>query len=228
MKKIMIVFLVVLLSLGVSVTAYATMTCTVTADSVAGEPGETVTVPIEIIGNPGYTNFAITLEGGDGLVLKSIETQNSDEYCLFSTNLQWNVPQTDAVLGYVVCAAAAPVKADGELFTATFEIGEDFTGTAAVTPTVLYIRNNEAQFSVFEEISAEVIPGAVVSAMFGDVTGDGIVEYDDVMMAYLASLDGAEPLKEEQMAAVDSNGNGIIEEAEYQEIYKIYTGGNEE
>lgn len=234
MKKLLIVFLVVLLSLGVSVTAYAAdaMTCTVTADTVTGKPGETVTVPIQITGNPGFTNFAVSLTWAEGLTLKSIETQNGDEAYLcgprVSTNLQWKASETESEMGYVVCASADPVKTDGILFAATFEIEEGFTGTAAVTPAVVYIRNNEAAFSVFEEITAEVTPGAVVSAIFGDVTGDGIVEYDDVMLAYRASLEDGPELTPAQMAAVDSDGDGVIEAAEYQKIYEIYTGGNVE
>ena len=58
----------------------------------------------------------------------------------------------------------------------------------------------------------------------GDVNGDGIIEYNDVMMAYKAFL-GKVELTPEQMAVVDTNQNGIVEEAEYQAIYQIYIGG---
>ena len=235
MKKILISFLVVLLALGISVTAYATevTTCKVTADTVVGTPGETVTVPVRIEANPGFTNFAISLSCAEGLTLKSIETLDSDSEPYLcgtqvSTNLQWKAPEADTAMGYVVCAAAAPVKKDGILFTATFAVGEAFNGAAAVTPTVVYVRNNEADFSAFEEITADVTPGAVLSVLYGDVTGDGIVEYDDVMLAYRASMEDGPELTPLQMAAVDRDGSGVIEEAEYKAIYTIYIGGNAE
>ena len=62
------------------------------------------------------------------------------------------------------------------------------------------------------------------SRIRGDVNGDGIVEYNDVMLAYKAFLGEAE-LTQEQMAVVDTDRNGTVEEAEYQAIYQIYIGG---
>ena len=106
----------------------------------------------------------------------------------------------------------------------TFEIAADFVGEAQVTPVVQYIRNNEAVFSIFEQIHAAVTAGAVTSVLVGDVNGDGIIEYNDVMLAYKAFLGEAE-LTEAQMAVVDANRSGTIEEAEYQAIYQIYIGG---
>ena len=126
--------------------------------------------------------------------------------------------------GFIVCASSDPVKENGILFTATFKIGADFTGELEVTPDVQYVRNNEAVFSVFETIHAVVNPGTVTSVLAGDVNGDGIIEYDDVMLAYKAFL-GEVALTTEQMAALDRNGNGRVEESEYQTIYQSYTGG---
>lgn len=77
----------------------------------------------------------------------------------------------------MVSASADPVKENGILFTVTFEIAADFVGQAQVTPVVQYIRNNEAVFSIFEEIHATVTAGTVTSVLVGDVNGDGIIEY---------------------------------------------------
>ena len=187
--------------------------CTVTADAVAGAPGETVTVAVRIGDNPGFTNFSVSLDyDREALTLTGIEAVTGGG--------QWAVNQGEAL---VVFAAADPVEEDGILFTATFRVSEGFSGETRVTPAVGYIRNNGAVFSLFEEIRADIIPGAVTCAMAGDVSGDGIVEYNDVMLAYKAFLGQA--LSPEQMAAVDRNGNGTVEEEEYQAIYQIYMGG---
>ena len=229
MKRIIMILLAVLLSLGLplSVVAAELTSCTVTVDAVSGTPGETATVFVRISDNPGFTNFAIALDyDREHLTLQSIETMNGDTPYLCGSNVSvnkaWDAEEKE--YGYVVSASADPVKENGILFAVTFEIAEGFLGEAQVTPTVQYIRNNEAVFSIFEEIRAQVISGTVSSVLIGDVNGDGIVEYDDVMLAYKAFLGEAE-LTEGQMAVVDTNGDGSIEEAEYQAIYQVYIGG---
>lgn len=230
MKRFIAIVLAVLLSLAFPLTVMAAELtgCVVTVDSVAGMPGETVTVAVRIADNPGFTNFAIALDyDREHLTLKSIETQNGDTPYLcgehVSINKAWDADEK--VYGYVVSASADPVKENGILFTVTFEIAADFTGETQVTPVVRYIRNNEAVFSIFEELHAAITPGTVTSAQAGDLNGDGIIEYNDVMLAYRAFLGEAE-LTPEQMAVVDANGNGTIEEAEYRAIYTMYIGGS--
>ena len=229
MKKFIAVTLAVLLSLALplGVMAAELTSCTITVDSVAGEAGETVTVAVRIADNPGFTNFAIALDyDREYLTLKSIETQNGDDPCLCGSNVSINKTwdEGEKEYGFVVSASTDPVKENGILFTVTFEIAADFVGEAQVTPVVQYIRNNEAVFSIFEEIHATVTSGTVTSVLVGDVNGDGIIEYNDVMLAYKAFLGEAE-LTPEQMAVVDNNRNGTVEEAEYQAIYQIYIGG---
>lgn len=229
MKRFIAICLVVLLSLALPLTVMAAelTSCTVTADSVAGAPGETVTVAVRIADNPGFTNFAIALDyDREHLTLKSIETKDGATSYLCGSNVSinktWDADEKE--YGFVVSASADPVKENGILFTVTFEIAADFVGEAQVTPVVKYIRNNEAVFSIFEEIRATVTSGTVTSVLVGDVNGDGIIEYNDVMMAYKAFLGEAE-LTTEQLAVVDTNRNGTVEEAEYQAIYQIYIGG---
>ena len=229
MKKFIAVTLAVLLSLAIPLTVMASelTNCTVMADSVAGEPGETVTVAVKIADSPGFTNFAIALDyDREHLTLKSIETKNGEDLYLCGSNVSINKTwdEGEKEYGYVVSASADPVKENGILFTVTFEIAADFVGDAQVTPVVQYIRNNEAVFSIFEEIHATVAAGVITSVLVGDVNGDGIIEYNDVMMAYKAFL-GETELTAEQMAVVDTNRNGTVEEAEYQAIYQIYIGG---
>ena len=57
-----------------------------------------------------------------------------------------------------------------------------------------------------------------------EIVDDGEFVHNDVMLAYKAFLGEAE-LTEAQMAVVDTDRSGTIEEAEYQAIYQIYIGG---
>lgn len=230
MKKIFAIVLVALTLLGAATTTIAAELddCVISVSNVAGAPGETVTVPIRIDDNPGFTNFAIALGyDQENLVLKSIQTHNGDIAYLcgsqVSANTQWEDEDGNSA-GYVVAALSDAVKENGILFTATFEIQADFTGTAVVTPAVAYIRNNEALFSIFEVIGTTATSGTVISALVGDVNGDGMIEYDDVMLAYKGFLDKT-ALTAAQLTVVDTNENGIVDESEYQAIYQIYIGG---
>ena len=229
MKKFIALFLAVLLSLAIpfQVLAAEITSCTVTVESVAGAPGEEVTVEVRIGDNPGFTNFAIALDyDREHLTLKRINTKDGDTHYLCGSNVSinemWDAEEKE--YGFVVSASADPVKENGILFTVTFEIAADFIGEAEVTPLVQYIRNNEAVFSIFEQIHAAVTAAAVTSVLVGDVNGDGIIEYNDVMLAYKAFLGEAE-LTEAQMAVVDTDRDGTVEEAEYQAIYQTYIGG---
>ena len=218
----------ILFVVPLSAAASALTGCTVTADFAVGAPGETVTVAVRITDNPGFTNFAIALDyDREYLTLKSIETKNGDVPYLcgsdVSINKAWDAEEK--AYGYVVSASADPVKEEGVLFAVTFEVAADFAGSVQVTPIVQYIRNNEAVFSVFEELHATVMAGTVAVVLAGDVNGDGIVEYDDVMLAYKAFL-GETELTAAQLAAVDTNGNGTVDEAEFKAIYQLYIGGS--
>ena len=225
MKKTLCILIAVLLSLTfpLSVAAKELTSCAITGDSVTGSPSETVTVPVRVGDNSGFTNFTIALDyDREHLTLKSIDTGSSlVEHG--SVNIQWE-DDAEKTFGYVVAACEAPVKENGILFTATFEIAGDFIGEAEVTPKVQYIRNNEAVFSVFEEINAAITAGRVISVLTGDVSGDIVVEYNDVMLAYKAFL-GEIELTPEQLAVVDTNRNGTVEASEYEAIYQIYIGG---
>lgn len=229
MKKFIAFFLAVLLSLAIpfQVLAAELTSCTVTAESAAGAPGEEVTVEVRIGDNSGFTNFAVALDyDREHLTLKRINTKDGSTPYLCGSNVSinevWDAEEKQ--YGFVVSASADPVKEDGILFTVTFEIAADFVGEAQVTPVVQYIRNNEAVFSIFEQINGVVTAGTITSVLVGDVNGDGIIEYNDVMLAYKAFLGEAE-LTQEQMAVVDSDRSGTIEEAEYHAIYQIYIGG---
>ena len=230
MKRLISISLSLLFLLGLPMIAYAqeVTTCTVTADSIQTKPGQTITVPVRVTDNPGFTNFAVALEyDKDLLTLVSINTANEEEpyLCgtLVSTNTDWKNAEEKSC-GYITAASTEPVKENGILFTATFQVSADFTDSTQVTPKVQYIRNNEAVFSVFEEITASVTDSIVNAIVAGDVNCDGIVEYDDVMLAYQASL-GEITLTEEQMPMADMNDDNVIDNTDVEMIYQIYTGG---
>lgn len=219
MKKVIVILLAAMVALSVPLAAVAAdmTSCTVIVEDVFGAPGETVTVTVRMADNPGFTNLAIGLDyNQEHLTLKTIQPQVDIP---FSTNPRWEENQ-----GYFVCASSAPVKENCDLFTATFEIDKDFTGALEILPRIHYIRNNEAVFSIFESIHAAITGGQIFSVLAGDVSGDGVIEYDDVMFAYRAFV-GEMELTAAQMAVVDSNENGLVDEAEYQAIYRIYIGG---
>lgn len=226
MKRIMYIVLSLLYLLGVPMLAFAEeiTTCSISVDSVPTPPGEQITVPIRITENQGFTNFAISLEyDPEELKLLSINTTDGETnyLCgsLISTNLSW-----EKAKGYIVSASSDAVAGDGILFTATFQVSVNLEGSAKVTPIVHYIRNNAAVFSIFEEITASVTPGTVNAIVAGDVTGDGVLEYDDVMLVYKVSL-GEAKLEEEEKLLADINGDQIIDNLDVEEIYRIYTGG---
>ena len=230
MKRLISISLSLLLLIGLPVIAYAqeATTCMVTADSIQTLPGQTVTVPIRIADNPGFTNFAVMLEyDASALELTGINTTDGKNpyLCgsLVSTNKDWKNAEKKSC-GYITAASAEAVKGDGILFTVTFQVNEAFSDSTVITPKVQYIRNNGAVFSVFEEITSSVTAGTVTAIVAGDVDYDGIVEYDDVMLAYKASIGEAE-LAEQQMPMADMNGDNVIDNSDVEAIYKIYTGG---
>ena len=220
MKKSISFLLAMMLILALPLTIYALSVdrCRITVDSVTGTSGETITVAVRVADNPGFTNFSIGLDyDASVLTLKSIETHDGDGPYLCGQFVSVND-------GLVVAACAESVQTDGILFTATFSVTEGFSGTARITPKVNYIRNYEISGAVFQEIPAAVEFGTVSVVTDGDINRDGCVEYDDVVLAYKAYL-GEVALSDDELAAVDRNQNGIVEESEYQAIYGIYIGG---
>ena len=230
MKRIISILLFLLYLFGVPMAAYAEdlTSCTVTAGSVPTPPGEQITVPVRIADNQGFTNFAISLEyDQEKLTLLSIHTADGETSYLCGSQVRTNLAWENAekkFCGFIVSASAEAVAEDGILFTATFQVSEDFQDYTTVTPVVHYIRNNAAVFSVFEEITASVTSATITAIVAGDVTGDGVVEYDDVMYIYKATL-GEAVLTEEEKLLADLNGDQKIDNLDVEEIYRIYTGG---
>lgn len=245
MKKFLRIITVLILVLGLSVTAMAAELtgCRISADSVSGRAGEQITVPIRITQNSGFTNFGIALDyDREKLTLVGIQLTENEETAYLCgefavSGLEWNPGKdvnaeqndaftADSLYGYVVCVQSVAVKTDGILFTATFRLADDFEGTAAVIPIVNYMRNNEAVFSVFETVTVQAEQG-VVSAkqelIVGDVNGDGIVNAGE-MVKIIQGYRG-KTVDESVILAVDVNGNGIIDASELIRAVRNYRGG---
>lgn len=229
MKKIISVILAAALVFALAVTAMAAemAACTVSADSVQSAAGKTVTVPIRISGNRGFTNFGIALDyDREKLELVSIQTAGEAPYlcgAAAAANPQWTDPEK-GTYGYVTAALEKAATEDGILFTAMFRVSEDFSGTATVRPVVRYMRSNQRLLSVFDEISVAVENGTVSTVLVGDYDQNGIVTVLDVMGLYSAVIDDAD-FSEADLARLDVNQDGVVNMLDVMAIYAIVADG---
>ena len=229
MKKIVSVILAAALVFALAVTAMAAemAACTVSADSVQSAAGKTVTVPIRISGNRGFTNFGIALDyDREKLELVSIQTAGEAPYlcgAAAAANPQWTSPE-EGTYGYVTAALEEAATEDGVLFTATFRLSEDFSGTATVRLVVRYMRSNQRLLSVFDEISVTVENGTVSTVLVGDYDQNGIVTVLDVMGLYSAVIEDAD-FSEADFARLDVNQDGVVNMLDVMAIYAIVTDG---
>lgn len=221
-KKRVSLLLAAVLLLSVTVTAVAAepRVC-LEAEQVTAVAGETFTLSVSLTENTGFTNLAVTLDY-DRAALTLTDLSLGELGHARSSNPRWQ--DGDKELIYAVFASPQPETGTGVLFTATFTLAEGFTGTAAVTPTVVYARNNEAVFSVFEELTAEAVPGSVTAGeagiLPGDVNGDGSVTSLDLTQMYNA-LRYDSPLTEERFAAADYNGDGAFTAMDLTAVYNL-------
>ena len=232
MKKIISVILTAALIFALAATAMAAeiADCTVSADSVSAAAGGTVTVPVRVSGNRGFTNFGIALDyDREQLELLSIQTAEGETPYLCGTtaavNTQWTGTE-EKTFGYVTAALEEAATADGILFTATFHVSETFSGTAAVQPVVQYMRSNKRLLSVFDAIPVTVVSGTVSTVLVGDYDQNGTVNALDVMGLYRAVISGTD-FSEEDLDRLDVNRDGMINALDIMAIYGIVSGGQE-
>lgn len=229
MKKIISAVLaaVLLLAMAVTATAADMADCAVSADSVTGAAGGTVTVPIRVTGNRGFTNFGIALDyDREQLELVSLQTAGKTPYLCgtaAAANPQWT-GSDGKTYGYVTAALEEAAAEDGILFTATFRLSETFAGTAEIRPVVQYMRSNQRLLSVFDEIPVETAAGTVSTVLVGDFDQNGQVDVFDVMGLY-AAVSGNTDFTEEDLASLDVNGDGGIDVFDVMALYAIVTGG---
>ena len=230
MKRITSVILAIALIFALAVTAMAAeiADCTVSADSVSATAGGTVTVPIRISGNRGFTNFGIALDyDREQLELLSIQTAEGETPYLCGTTVAVNTQWTgtdEKTFGYVTAALEEAATADGILFTATFRVSGDFSGTAAVQPVVQYMRSNKRLLSVFDAIPVTTVSGTVSTALVGDYDRNGKVNVADVMGLFSAIMNG-KSFSADDYSWVDVNQDGRINVADVMAIYTIVMNG---
>lgn len=211
------------LLLCLPMTALATENTTLSADTVRASAGETVTVPVRLEGNPGFTNFAVSMEyDKEQLTLVSLNTESTDgNACLCGSliagNPEWKMEEGTAN-GYLAGASAEVITGDGILFTATFRLAVDFSGSATVKPVVHYLRNGgEAGFA---DVTVTAKAGSISNYIPGDVNDDGEVTLEDAMMTYNASIG---LIKENDR--MDINQDGEITLVDAMTIYNLSLGG---
>ena len=189
-----------------------------------------MTVPIRISGNRGFTNFGIALDyDREQLELLSIQTAEGETPYLCGTTVAVNTQWTgtdEKNFGYVTTALEEAATADGILFTATFRVSGDFSGTAAVQPVVQYMRSNKRLLSVFDAIPVTTVSGTVSTVLVGDYDQNGTVNALDVMGLYRAVISGTD-FSEEDLDRLDVNRDGMINALDIMAIYGIVSGGQE-
>ena len=140
-------------------------------------------------------------------------------------NTQWTGTD-EKTFGYVTAALEEAATANGILFTATFRVSGDFSGTAAVQPVVQYMRSNKRLLSVFDAIPVTTVSGTVSTVLVGDYDQNGTVNALDVMGLYRAVISGTD-FSEEDLDRLDVNRDGMINALDIMAIYGIVSGGQE-
>ena len=222
MKKFWKSCLALLLILSVPLTAAAQEAgCTITADTVTAVPGTTVSVPVRITNNPGFTNFAVEIKYDPAaLRLESIEP--AKELCPENTsvNLAYVSEEGDTPCGYVNAAAAEPVTGDGILFTVTFTVLPQTTAGTTVDLELQYLRSADVVTSVFTALTTSVTDGTVQLTVKGDADGDGSVTDADAAFVYRYVNENL-TLTEAQRSCADVNSDGMVDTTDAALIYRI-------
>lgn len=217
MKKWREIITCCVLLLILPVTVKAEETCTVTASTVMAEAGQTVSVPLTIQNNPGFTNFALQLE--------------YDETALELTQILPGAMCGDLVRvnrSFLVCARADATEENGTLATAVFRVQEGASGTITVSGKAAYFRRAEG--AVFQDLPVTAVAGGVQlkseteekpeqTCVTGDVNGDGRINALDAALVY-DYLAGSKTLNEQQLKAADVDGNGIVDRSDAIWIYR--------
>lgn len=235
-KKHIAAFMAAVTLLAVTPAALAAgKSCSITAQSGSAAAGESVSVTVSISDNPGYTNYGIALDyDREKLELLSIES-TAQAPALSSCSTQWTPAENSGLdtaksYAYVTAAHAEQQSENGAIFTASFKVLEGAEGEAQVTPKVIYVRDNTALFSVFEEIGAQVT-SAFISIessgtedfLLGDVNSDGAITGMDAAKVY-AYYNGKIELTDAELKAADANGDTVVSGVDAAAIYALFNG----
>ena len=239
MKKITTILMSILLTMCLSISVMAQTGCVIAAKEVMITQTGQVTVPVEIVDNKGFTNFGIALDyDKEQLELVSINVKDEEISYLCgefaATNINWLDVDDEKSYGYITAASETEISDSGILFTVTFNTTDKFNENAIVTPIVKYMRNNSAVFNIFEDVNVTTQSGAVTliaggndaEKIYGDIDGDGILTYKEVLNT-LAAFREKKVFTEEQIAMTDIDGNGKLEYKEVITILKNFRKGEQ-
>ena len=170
----------------------------VSVQNVTAAPGGTVVVTVALSGNSGMSYLAVT-PVYDSSVLTLVSAENGQIMKDFDcdTNFTWSASEDTA--------------ANGTLLSLTFKIADN----AQSGEYAIELKLREAYTLMGEDVAVSIQNGSVrVSDMvYGDATGDGIVNGKDVLLLrrYMANYNYDTNTSEIAVGAGgDANGDGII------------------
>lgn len=179
------------------------------------KPGETVTVPVTIVNNPGIDNLSIVF-GYDSENLTLVEAKNADVFEDFeysadtradgSCKFTWN--------------SQNPVKKDGTLLMLTFKAGENEMKTKL--DITLEESQSGGQEQPFVTNSANIINGNI-KKLTGDVNSDGQITYTDAIFILRYDI-GMITLTEQQIERADVNADGEVDFADAIKVLRFDAG----
>lgn len=165
-------------------------------------PGETITLSVEVKGNPGFTYVKLGLEY-DESVLSLRSVQNGE---LIESLTEGR---------YYVWSAAENQTCDGVLVTFTFFVSENAVAGKNRVSVRCYECSNDQELDVPVSVQeGEITVEVAHSAKIGDVDGNGKIGPFDYMLTkrYVlkkTTLDAA------QLKAADIDGNGKVNAKDY-------------
>lgn len=225
MKKWSVCLICVLLLIQLlPMTAWGAQGVTIMAATVTAESGQTISVPVRISGNPGFTNSSIKIVYEEK-ALELIEVKPGP----LCTDL------TRVHDGKIVSAGADVELKNGVLATAIFKVREGYVGNAAVTPVVEYVRCADDTGN-FQDLTITTVPGSIrvektggdgsddkpQETILGDLNADGRINVLDAALLY-GHLAGVQNLTESQLSAADVDGNGLVDRSDAIWLYRYVT-----
>lgn len=172
MKKRLIAALLtlVLLFSGIPVPAFAAedATTTLTVDGAYAMPGSTVTVNVDIAGNPGILGATLTASWDDGLTL--VDSTNGVAF----SELTFQAPSRyTSGCNFVWYGSTISEAIDGTVLTLTFEVSETAEDAEVYAVEITY-DSRDILDENYNEVELSVINGSVQIITYtpGDVTGD--------------------------------------------------------
>lgn len=176
--------------------------------SALGRAGDTVSVTVSAKRNPGIAGFRHTIHF-DPTVLKFISVEG--EEVLQPGNLVVNEEQAGSGQITLVWFNPTDIKADGELYTLTFEILEG--AAAGASDVTLSFEEKDNQNAAGEYVFFQTSSGVVEVAdyILGDLTGDKILGMKDVLLLAQVVSGQSIELTEKQRLAADVNEDDKID-----------------